>query len=60
MTKEAKRIAELEALLCKLWGVMLAADLAIDNPYIKAGFAKVDAECRAAGLMAREGVTFIE
>ena len=58
---ESARIEQLEKTLCTVWGAMLAAKLtAPDNQFIQAAFEKADRECRKTGLMARQGVQFIE
>lgn len=58
--KRDERIAELELCLRQVWGVMILADLVIDDRKVKAAFVKVDALCRKTGLMAREGMIFLE
>lgn len=58
---DQERIAQLETTLRILWGAMLAASLtAPENAYIQAAFKKADKACRATGLVAREGVVFME
>ena len=58
---ESARIDQLETTLRIVWGAMLAAKLtAPENVYIQAAFEKADRECRKTGLMARQGVQFIE
>lgn len=57
---DTERIALLEDAIRELWGSMLAADLMIQDRYVKAVFAKADAECRKLGLIPREGVMFVE
>lgn len=50
---DTERIVQLEAAIRELWGAMLAADLTVDNKYVKAAFAKADAQCRQLGLIPR-------
>jgi hypothetical protein len=58
---ESARIEQLETTLRIVWGAMLAASLtAPENRYIQAAFEKADRECRKTGLLARQGVQFIE
>lgn len=56
-----KRIAELEAATRECWGVLLLASLEFrDNARLQAAFQRADKLCRKTGLMAREGMRFIE
>lgn len=64
---DTDRIAQLEAALRSCWGVLLIADEIMarepspaDRRYIRAAFAKADAECRKTKLMARVGMVFVE
>lgn len=56
-----QRIAQLEEALRECWGVLLLASTELgDNARLKAAFQRVDAKCHKTGLMAREGMRFIE
>ena len=57
MTKD-ERISQLEATLCYLWGAMLGAAHASNDPHVQAVYRLADAECRRTGLIVVPGVKF--
>jgi hypothetical protein len=57
---EKKHLACVELALQKTWGALLLASMRTDDPFIKAAFLKAQEECAKTGLMAREGMRFIE
>jgi hypothetical protein len=58
--EEQAYVALLERVVQEQWGVLLLADLVVDDPKVKAAFHRVDKLCKKTGLHAREGMRFIE
>lgn len=52
---------DIEAALREVWGVMILVSLLYpDDPKVQAAVRKVNARCEKTGLMAREGIQWIE
>lgn len=61
MTDCETRLADVEAACREVWGVLLLASIEFpDNAKLQAAFRRADRVCRKTGLMAREGMRFIE
>lgn len=61
MDAKDKYIAELEAAVRECWGVLLLASTEFgDNARLRSAFVRADSLCKKTGLMAREGMRFIE